>query len=128
MVDGDFSVLTRFTKCEKVLNRHVKQFVNLNWFRDRGAMLPQFMLTHHTNAASRGLLGEMVIGPWNYWKLDIPREIELAHYAVKSRMECQTRREFRRGDMPIPREEGWLNFFNAHDKNDIAEAEIHYTR
>lgn len=124
----NFSVLTRFTKCEKVLNRHVKQLVNLSWFRSRGAMLPQFMLTHNTNAASKGLLGEMVIGPWNYWKLDIPREIELAHYAVKSRQECQTRREFRRGDMPIPREEGWLNFFNEHNKNDIAESEIHYTR
>ena len=89
MKDKDFSVLTRFTKCEKVLNRHVKQLVNLSWFRSRGAALPQFMLTHHTNAASRGLLGEMVIGPWNYWKLEEPREIELAHYVTKSMAECR---------------------------------------
>ena len=63
--DKNFSVLTRFTKCEKVLNRHVKQMVNIEWFRTRDAMLPHFMLPHNTDSASKGLMGEMVIGPWN---------------------------------------------------------------
>lgn len=87
--DNDFSVLTRFTKCEKVLNRHVKQMLNIEWFRARDARLPRFILPHNTESASKGLMGEMVIGPWNYWKLDEPREIELAHYVTKSMAECR---------------------------------------
>ena len=118
-----YNVLSRFTKCERVLNRHVKQMVNIEWFRTRDAMLPQFMLPHNTNSASKGLMGEMVIGPWNQWKLDQPREIELAHYATKSRAEFMTRRNYRRADTGKPREnleDMWLE----HDKNDIDESEL----
>ena len=122
----NFSVLTRFTKCEKVLNRHVKQMLNIEWFRARDARLPRFILPHNTDSASKGLLGEMVIGPWNYWKLEEPRELEIAHYATKSREECRQRRSFKRADTGTPREEGWENFFNQHNKNDIDETEIHY--
>ena len=124
-VPDAYKVLSRFTKCERVLNRHVKQVVNIAWFRARGAKLPRFMLAHNTDSASKGLMGEMVIGPWNYWKLDETREIELAHYATKSKEEFMTRRSYRRVDTGRPREnleDMWLE----HDKNDIDESELHF--
>ena len=31
--DGTFDVVTRFTKCEAVLNRHIKQVVNLKMMK-----------------------------------------------------------------------------------------------
>lgn len=126
VIDGNFSVVDRFKKCERVLNRHVKQIVNVAWFRARSAHLPIFTLPHNTTSAARGLLGEMVIGPFNDFGLDHPRELEIDHYVTKSREECRQRRSFKRADAGTPREEGWENFFNAHDKNDIDESEIHY--
>lgn len=36
--DGSHDVVTRFTKCEAVLNRHVKQLVNLKMMRENGLM------------------------------------------------------------------------------------------
>lgn len=68
----------------------------------------------------------MVIGPFNDFGLDHPRELEIDHYVTKSREECRQRRSFKRADTGTPREEGWENFFNQHNKNDIDESEIHY--
>lgn len=59
-------------------------------------------------------------------ELNRPRELELSHYAVKSKDECMVRRSYRRCDVGVPRQEGWESFFNAHDKNDIESSKIEF--
>ena len=89
MENRDFSVVNRFRRCEHILNQHVKQIVNLAWFKARSASLPIFTLPHNTTSAARGLLGEMVMGPFNRFRLDLPRELEIDHFITKSKEECR---------------------------------------
>ena len=120
-----YSVLDRFTKCEKVLNQHVKQIVNLNYFRGLNR-LPEFLNPHFTNFGAVNLQGQFVFGPFNQTNLTNVQEVELNHYITKSKEECRIRRSHRRADTGGLREEGWEKFFNDHNKNDIDESELEW--
>lgn len=122
-LNGDYSVLRRFTKCEKVLNHHVKQILNL-----RSRTSQRFINPHCLIMSAKNLEGHSFYGPFNEENLDKTHELEIAHYAVKSREECRIRRSFRRCDTGEPREEGWENFFLEHNKNDIEESELRYEK
>jgi hypothetical protein len=111
----------RFTKCERNLNQHVKQILHLG-----GKYKPTFISPHCTDALSYSTDGHPVVGPWNTYNLDKPHELELSHYATKSRKECMERRSQPRADSGHIREEGWETFFNQHDKNEIEESTLEY--
>ena len=120
-----YSVLDRFTKCEKNLNQHVKQIVNLNYFRGLNR-LPEFLNPHFTNFGAVNLQGQFVFGPFNQTNLTNVQEVELNHYRTKSREECRIRRSHIRADTGGLWEEGWEQFFLTYDKNDIDESELEW--
>lgn len=65
--DGRRDVVTRFTKCGRDLNRHIKQFVNLKMIRDNGMLDRAFFVNpHFGNWSGVNLEGNAVIGPYNY--------------------------------------------------------------
>lgn len=109
-----YSVLGRFTKCGKSLNQHVKQILNLEWFR-KANHTPVFMGPHSINYVSMSTDRHPVVGPWNMYNLDKVHCCELNHYATKSKEECRERRTRRRSDTGMAREEGWEVFFSQHD-------------
>ena len=121
--DKNFSVLTRFTRCGRTLNHHVKQIVHLSKF---GGGVPFFINPHCLDKTSHNLEGHEFWGPFNEEALDKTHELELAHFVVKSKEECRIRRSFRRCDTGEVRGEGWENFFNENNINDIDEAELTY--
>jgi hypothetical protein len=73
--------------------------------------LPVFVNPHFTNYLSFYTDGLHVQGPFNDSKLDEVHELELNHYAVKSKEECKLRRTYRRVDTGEIRSEGWESFF-----------------
>jgi hypothetical protein len=68
---------------------------------------------------------EVLDGPLNNSNLDVPRELEVAHYVTKSRQEFLVRRRYRRADTGLPRED-LDKFWAEHDVNEIDEQEIKY--
>lgn len=87
--DGRSDVVTRFTKCSKNLNMHVKQVVNLKMIRENGMMSKVCFTTPHCgNWAAANLQKNAVIGPFNTQHLDQVQPLELNHYAVKTWDEC----------------------------------------
>lgn len=123
-----YSVLGRFTKCDSMLNIHVKQIINLGLFRDKHLALPIFLSPHSTNATSFGLLGEPVFGPFNDKEPGRVRELELAHYFTKSRQEYLDRRKTNiRADTGKPRGSDELeSLWRDMDKNDVEENTLEY--
>ena len=123
-----YSVLGRFTKCAAVLNPHVKQIINLGLFRNSHLALPIFFTPHSTSSISYGLLGEIVVGPFNGKEPGRVRELELAHYRTKSRQEYLDRRGTRRrADTGLPWDRGGLEpMWREDDKNDIDESELEW--
>ena len=116
--NGKRDVVTRFTKCEKTLNRHVKQIINLKFMRDHGFMDKIMMVNPHCgNWAACSLLRKSVIGPFNYDQLDKDNALELNHYAVKTWDECLEKCNRGRADYSVKRDA--QQFFNEHNKNDI---------
>ena len=123
--NGNYSVLERFKKCGRKLHPLVKQIVNLKWWRERPAYVPMFMTPHSLNCQSVGMEWEVLDGPLNNNNLDVPREVEVAHYVTKSRQEFLVRRRYRRADTGLPRED-LDKFWAEHDVNEIEEKEIKY--
>lgn len=127
-ITDKYNVLGRFPMCEGKLNKHVKQLVNLSFYRRGMIELPTFINPHFTNGVSYNLEGSMFYGPFNVEKLDEVHEVEISHYIVKSRQECKLRREYRRADTGGFRDEGWEGFFNAHDKNEVRGDSLFYSK
>ena len=121
VVNGDYSVVSRFRKCGRNLNHHVKQIVNVKKAVRQGN---HFILPHCLEIPSIGIDGKGVFGPFNENGLEGAKELELAHYVVKSRQECRIRRTYRRADTGYVREEGWETFFKDNDINEIDDTEI----
>lgn len=119
--DLDIPVVARFTRCSSSLNRHVKQCLNLN-----DQVFRYFINPHCLNLHSFDLYGNEVYGPFNQRGPEEIDEIEIAHYATKSREECQVRRTHRRVDNGEMRPD-WEAFFREHDQNDISETELDRT-
>ncbi len=115
-----FPVQERFTRCARRLNRHLKPFVNLSYFRRMCIPLPSMDNPHFVMATTIDVSrGYQTFGCWDENNLDMPREVELIHYATKSRDECMVRRTYRRCDIGIPTPCGWEKFFKEHDINEI---------
>lgn len=134
VVDGDFSVMGRFRRCGRSLNRHVKQILNLALLRERGMGTDQLVfrnphcldLRRGGHLAARTPDGREQRGYFDDTDLDRPRELELAHYATKSREECRIRRSFKDVSTGVPRKEGWEAFFAEHDVNEVDDGEVVY--
>lgn len=139
VVNGDFSVLDRFKKCAKHLDKHLKQVLNIALLRKMRQItrLPVFAEPHTLvvfDPKTKGIeLYPSITPDWtethgafNEVDLDRPKELELAHYITKSRRECQIRRSYRRADTGKPRDEGWEDFFNKYDINEIDDCEVIY--
>lgn len=95
-------------------------------YRDNKVALPRFVNPHFTDTCSYSTDGYPVMGPFNQTRLDEVHEIELNHYAVKSKEECRIRRSYKRADTGLPREGDWRDFYVQHDKNDIYEETLEY--
>lgn len=116
--DGSRNVVTRFTKCEAVLNRHVKQLVNLKMMRESGILSKaSFINPHCGNWAAANFQKNGVIGPFNTQQLDQVQPLELNHYAIKTWDECLAKCARGRADFSVKRNAE--EFFKEHDKNDI---------
>lgn len=116
--DGSHDVVTRFTKCEAVLNKHIKQVVNLKMMRENGMLSKaHFVNPHYGNWAAVNLQKNAVIGPFNIQQLDQVQPLELNHYAVKTWDECLAKCSRGRADASCKRNAE--EFFREHDKNDI---------
>ena len=116
--DGSHDVVTRFTKCEAVLNKHIKQVVNLKMMRENGMLSKaHFVNPHYGNWAAVNLQKNAVIGPFNTQQLDQVQPLELNHYAVKTWDECLAKCSRGRADASCKRNAE--EFFREHDKNDI---------
>ena len=116
--DGSRDVVTRFTKCEAVLNKHIKQVVNLKMMRENGMLSKaHFVNPHYGNWAAVNLQKNAVIGPFNTQQLDQVQPIELNHYVVKTWDECLAKCSRGRADASCKRNAE--EFFREHDKNDI---------
>ena len=116
--DGSHNVVTRFTKCESVLNRHIKQVVNLKMMREKGLMSKVCFINQHCgNWAAANLQKNAVIGPFNTQHLDQVQPLELNHYVVKTWDECLVKCSRGRADASCKRNAE--EFFREHDKNDI---------
>ena len=116
--DGSHDVVTRFTKCEAVLNKHIKQVVNLKMMRENGMLSKaHFVNPHYGNWAAVNLQKNAVIGPFNTQQLDQVQSLELNHYVVKTWDECLAKCARGRADAACKRNAE--EFFREHDKNGI---------
>ena len=116
--DGSHDVVTRFTKCEAVLNKHIKQVVNLKMMRENGMLSKaHFVNPHYGNWSTVNLQKNAVIGPFNTQCLDYVQPLELNHYVVKTWDECLAKCSRGRADISCKRNAE--EFFIEHDKNDI---------
>ena len=116
--DGSYDVVTRFTKCEAVLNKHIKQVINLKMMRENGMLSKAYFINpHHGNWAAANLQKNSVIGPFNTQCLDQVQPLELNHYVVKTWDECLAKCARGRADASCKRNAE--EFFREHDKNDI---------
>lgn len=116
--DGSYDVVTRFTKSEAVLNKHIKQVVNLKMMRENRVLSKvQFTTPHCGNWAAANLQKNAVIGPFNIQQLDQVQPLELNHYVVKTWDECLAKCSRGRADASCKRNAE--EFFREHDKNDI---------
>lgn len=116
--DGSHDVVTRFTKCEAVLNKHIKQIVNFKLMRENGMLSKaNFINPHYGNWTAVNLQKNAVIGPFNTQCLDQVQPLELNHYVVKTWDECLAKCARGRADASCKRNAE--EFFREHDKNDI---------
>ena len=116
--DSSHDVVTRFTKCEAVLNKHIKQVVNLKMMRENGMLSKAYFVNpHYGNWAAVNLQKNAVIGPFNTQCLDQVQPLELNHYAVKTWDECLAKCARGRADASFKRNAE--EFFREYDKNDI---------
>lgn len=118
--DGRRDVVTRFTKCGRDLNRHIKQFVNLKMIRDNGILDRAFFVNpHFGNWSGVNLEGNSVIGPYNYQNLSLAHDIELNHYVTKTYDECKEKVARGRADALVMR--NLDEFFKEHDMNEVED-------
>lgn len=114
--DGLRDVVTRFTKCGKSLNRHVKQIVFPKSFGEHITQA-KFVNPHYGNWAAVNFDKNAVVGPFIYDNLDVIRPIELNHYVVKTYEEAKEKCARGRADCAQKRD---LDaFFKEHDINEI---------
>lgn len=114
--DGSRNVVTRFTKCGKDLNRHVKQIVFPKSFGD---MLSRacFMNPHCGNWAAATLDKRALIGPYNYNDLSKVQPLELNHYVTKTYEEAK--QKCARGRADCAQKRDLDAFFKEHDINEV---------
>lgn len=114
-------VWNRFKMSQIGVNKHIKTSVNIKLCRDK-KLNPRFVNPHFCDISGISPEGAQIIGPFNYAGSD--NIAYIAHYITKSEEECRERRSRRRADMPTPREEGWEQFFKAHDINEVENNDV----
>lgn len=119
--DGkNYSVLERFTKCDRSLNRHVKAFLNLDLLR-RGGFMPNVAMVnpHCANVVTANLEGNTFLGPFNEVNLEVPHRLELFHYFVKTPEEFAEK--CRRGRADTTQKRKFEDDFGRHNFNEVED-------
>ena len=100
------SVLQRFHFGAKTLNKHVKQIVNLEWFRLLCAPMPHFLTPHCTSIASVSASKKQHIfsGPFQEQDLGQDHDFELWHFVTKTYEELEKKIARGRADAPLKRD------------------------
>lgn len=123
VINQNYSLVKRFTMCEKTLNKHIKTILN---FR-RCADLPQFINPHFVNIAySNNFTVDVgmktyIHGPFN--EIFTENIAQLNHYNCKTWEEFQ--QKFTRGKADTPVNHPAYNYtvenFHRHNHNDIED-------
>lgn len=107
-INGNYNVISRFTKREEKINVHIKTILKLN--------KNVVMMVHNPNIPIVDPNKNKIVGPFNS---NGDYEIaQLNHYFTKSKEEFELKVSRGRADSPINR--SFDEFFN-HDKNDIED-------
>ena len=132
VTDGNYSVLQRFTHCDKQINKHVKQMINFKKLRDIGLIdVVKFITPHCCNISCNAYCfmsanGEnYTLGPWSFE--DTPsaeyKHPFVGHFFCKTIEEYRYRRSFGKADTPEdhPLYKRTEAEFYEHNKNDVED-------
>lgn len=124
VADGNYSLVTRFLKCESCLNKHIKTAVNLAMVGNSFHFVnPHFVDAAWANDVTADVsLRHWIRGPFN----DADKESDVAqlnHYNSKTWEEFQVK--FRRGKADTPTSHPAYMYteenFRRHNKNDVED-------
>lgn len=123
VVDGNYSLLKRFTKCQSTLDRHVKTILNLKMAANRF----HFVNPHFVDASMKyDVIADVdkqkfIHGPWNYGCTT--KIAQLNHYNSKTRQEFSEK--LLRGKADTLRMHPQYNYtmadFDKHNFNDVED-------
>ena len=127
VIDNNYSLIDRFTKCEKVLDRHIKTTLNMKMCKN----MFHFINPHFVDASMKfNVIADVsrqrvINGPWNYNAIDDTAQIN--HY------NCKTFAEFKhkltRGKADTEKSHPQYNYVEAdfykHNKNEIEDLTLY---
>ena len=120
-VEGDYSVLSRFTRCQDKLDRHIKTVLNLKMSRN----MMHFVNPHFVDGSIKynAIVDldkrKFIHGPWNY---DCTSNVaQLNHYNSKTFPEFIDKMKRGRADMPRSQQPYLSADFYKHNFNDIED-------
>lgn len=124
--DGDYSVLKRFTRRQRMFNKHVKTIVNLHNSQEK---FPVFANPHWAiGIQAKSVDGRNVDGPFDFAADTRLNDSSpwLAHFFCKTPEEWKLKQERGRVDVPpgspdIYRKD---NEFDEHDLNDVEDTSL----
>lgn len=118
--DGDNRVLERFTKCGRILNKHVKALLHVSLLKEKGILDKIFIVNPHTaNLPAMNQEGHMCQGPFNEENLGRKHNLELAHFFTKTPEEFREKCARGRADTADKRK--FEDDFGRHDMNEIED-------
>lgn len=123
VIDNNYSLIDRFTKCEKNLDRHIKTILNLNKSKNMFYFVnPHFVdMSMRYNVIVDVSKQRYINGPWNYNAIDDSAQIN--HYTCKTISEFKNK--LTRGKADTEKTHPMYNYvesdFYKHNKNDIED-------
>ena len=124
VMNGDYSLVKRFTMCEKSLNKHIKTIINFNVLRNLAHFInPHFVdLAWNNDICVNVERTHWIHGPFN--QLDLNSNIaQLNHYYSKTCEEFQ--HKLIRGKPDFPPSHPNYNYkaddFYLHNENDVED-------
>ena len=121
--DGNYEVLSRFTRCQDKLDRHIKTILNLSMSRN----MMHFVNPHYVDGslAYNAIVDldkrKFIHGPWNYGCTS--ETAQLNHYNSKTFPEFMEK--MKRGKADTMKSHPGYNYlssdFNKHNFNDIED-------
>ena len=108
-INGNYSVLSRFTKRQKKVNEHIKSIINLK-FQSR------FYTPHSVISGCYSTDNELIIGPYNFNGND--NVAQLNHYFCKTIDEFKDKINRGRSDTVLKEHQRTLVDFERHNFNE----------